>query len=94
MIVVAGASGFIGRALCAELESRGLRITRVGRRATSDIRWPEPGKEFGDEAVRAFAGARAVVSLVGEPISERWTAARQRAHSDTPGGLSRARARA
>lgn len=94
MIVVAGASGFIGRALCAELERRGLRITRVGRRATSTVRWPEPGVEFGDEAVRAFAGARAVVSLAGTPISERWTAARKRAIRDSRVGLTGVLARA
>lgn len=91
---MAGASGFIGRALCAELEGRGLRITRVGRRATADVRWPEPGGEFGDAAVRAFAGARAVVNLVGEPISERWTAARKRAIRDSRVGLTGALARA
>lgn len=97
MIVVAGASGFIGRALCAELERRGLRITRVGRRATADIRWPAPGEEFDAVAVRTFAGARAVVSLVGESISRRWTAARKQEIRDSrvrlTGALARALAR-
>lgn len=94
MIVVAGASGFIGRALCAELERRGLRITRVGRRATSDVRWPAPGGEFEGDAVRAFAGARAVVNLVGESISERWTTARKRAIRESRVGFTGALARA
>lgn len=98
MIVVAGAGGFIGRALCTELERRGHRITRVGRGVTADVRWPPPGEEFSEAAVRVFAGARAVVSLVGEPISARWSAARKRAIRDSrvgrTGALARALARA
>jgi uncharacterized protein (TIGR01777 family) len=98
LIVVTGASGFVGRAVCEEFELRGLRVARIGRGAGANARCPAPGAEFGDDALRALAGARAVVHLAGATIGERWTPARKRAIRDSrvalTGVLARALARA
>lgn len=88
MIVVTGASGFIGRALCDELGRRRHRVTRVGRGAGADIRWPAPGEEFGGDVVRVLAGARAVINLAGASISRRWTTAHKRAIRDSRARLT------
>ncbi len=72
-IVVAGASGLIGRALVARLRASGAEVTRLVRRAAvrpDEIAWnPADGL---DRAV--LAGARAVVVLNGASIGHLpWT---------------------
>ena len=76
MIVVVGASGFVGHALCASLRAAGREVTTVGRGATSDVRWDGTGLP-GDELVARLRGAAAVVNLAGATIGRRWTAARK-----------------
>jgi uncharacterized protein len=61
-VAVAGASGFVGRHLCAALSARGDRVVPVSLR---DAR----------AAAAACEGADAVVNLAGEPVAQRWTAA-------------------
>lgn len=78
MIAVTGARGFVGRAVCDALTSRGHRVLTIGRGAESNVRWPARGAEFGAEALAALAGTRTVINLAGEPIDARWTAARMR----------------
>ncbi|HVZ49397.1 MAG TPA: TIGR01777 family oxidoreductase [Gemmatimonadaceae bacterium] len=94
MIIVTGASGFVGRAVCEEFELRGLRVARIGRGAGADLRWPPPGADFDGDALRAMAGARAVVHLAGATIGERWTPARKRAIRESRVTLTAALARA
>jgi len=77
MIAVTGATGFVGRALCRTLESRGERVLRIGRR-DGDIAWPVDGAEFGQSAIAAMRGVRGVVHLAGESIGKRWTSDRCR----------------
>lgn len=79
MIVVTGARGFIGRAVCNALTSRGHRVLTIGRGRESDLGWPAPGAEFDADAIAALAGTRTVLNLAGEPIDARWTAARKAA---------------
>lgn len=90
-IVVAGATGYLGRALVRALLERGDRVVALVRNETSAQRmlghdvevrsWnpPQPGPWVAD-----LNGADAVVNLAGEPISptsptqaltKRWTAA-------------------
>ena len=78
-VLVTGASGLIGSALCDALFTRGddvVGLTRdPGRARTANPRvswhkW-EPTLERPDPA--AFEGVEAVVNLIGEPIDQRWT---------------------
>jgi uncharacterized protein (TIGR01777 family) len=90
MIAVAGASGFVGRAVCDALTMRGLRVATIGRRAEADIRWPAPGGTFTAEDFVILRQCRAVVNVVGETIGARWTPARRRAIRESREGLTRA----
>jgi len=81
-IAVSGASGLLGRRLCAALEAGGWRVLRLVRgapRAKGELAWsPAAGRL--DPA--PLAGIEAFVHLSGEPIAGvRWTAARKRAIS-------------
>ena len=81
-VVIAGGSGFLGRALTATLEREGHRVSVLTRRARpghpEDIAWT-PNGQSGPWA-RALAGVDAVVNLAGEGIADkRWTAARKQA---------------
>lgn len=65
---VTGASGFIGRRLCARLAASGHEPVPVRRLAEAF-------------APADLAGAEAVIHLAGEPVAQRWTtAARERIH--------------
>lgn len=80
VVVVAGASGLVGRPLCAALAASGWDVRRLVRRgalAPDEIGWdPEKGLIQG----AGLAGAAAVINLAGENIGAgRWTAARRRA---------------
>src|SRR5947207_1774299 len=76
-IVVAGGTGFVGRALRARAEGEGHEVVSLSRR-------PGPGSVVWDAASsgpwqRALDGADAVVNLAGEPVAGgRWTEALSR----------------
>lgn len=78
-VLVTGASGRIGKALCDELLRRGdevVGLTRSPERARAvqpKVTWHawEPTLERPDAA--AFEGVDGVVNLVGERIDQRWT---------------------
>lgn len=81
-IVLAGGTGFLGRALHAALEGAGHRVlvlTRAPRSASrGQIRWTPDGTS-GDWA-QALDGADALVNLAGEGIADRrWNEARKQA---------------
>lgn len=75
-VVVAGASGFIGRALCDRLSRDGYQVIALSRTpraqlcATSVVWNP---RKVGDWA-QHFESAEAVINLSGAPITLRWTA--------------------
>ena len=83
-IVVTGATGMIGSALCRKLLSEGHEITILSREPekthasfpqTSVFPWEAVS---GPPCMEAVDGADAVVHLAGEPIAEgRWTAKRK-----------------
>lgn len=79
-IVVSGATGLIGSALCQFLTAGGHRVDRLVRRppppGTTDIPW-DPARGALDPA--ALEGADAVVHLAGESVAGRWTIAKKRA---------------
>jgi uncharacterized protein (TIGR01777 family) len=78
-VLVTGASGAIGSALCDSLIARGDEIVGLSRdperarRTNPTVRWHpwEPTMERPPEA--AFEEVEAVVNLVGETIDQRWT---------------------
>ncbi|OGW84578.1 MAG: TIGR01777 family protein [Omnitrophica bacterium RIFCSPHIGHO2_02_FULL_46_11] len=78
-IIVTGASGFIGRALCEALLNRGedlILLTRASSKAprhskASVVVW---NPEDSDSIVNEIDGSDAVINLAGEPvIGKRWT---------------------
>jgi uncharacterized protein len=78
-VLVTGASGRIGKALCDELLARGDEVVGLtrdpdkARAAQSQIIWHawEPTLERPADA--AFEGVDGVINLVGEKINQRWT---------------------
>ena len=88
-IAVSGATGLIGRQLCAYLTTGGhsvLRLVRPGPNlpAIDDVAW---NPDAGTIDAAALEGVDAVIHLAGEPVSERWSAEHKRAilHSRTAG---------
>ena len=80
-IVIAGGSGFLGRALADGLRREGRQVKVLTRRpgplAADDVRWnPESGGAWSGVLERTDA----VLNLAGEGIADRsWTAARKAA---------------
>ncbi len=86
-IVVTGATGTIGRAVCLELLARGHQPVALSRDPTAAAgtfpdsvewyAWKEPLIMLPPAA--ALTGAGGVIHLLGEPVSQRWSpAAKQR----------------
>lgn len=79
-IVVAGGTGFLGRALTTHLAKHGHTVRVLTRRPTAAdanaVEW-QPDGTVGDWA-RALRGASAIVNLAGAGIADaRWTTARK-----------------
>jgi uncharacterized protein (TIGR01777 family) len=78
-VLVTGASGFIGSALCEALLARGDEVVGLtrdpakARRANPEVTWHawEPTRER--PPAEAFDGVHGVVNLLGEKINQRWT---------------------
>lgn len=69
-IIVAGGSGFIGRALVKELKSAGYNPQVLGRGKSADIQWD--ARTLGPWSEH-ISGAAAVINLVGENVAQPWT---------------------
>src|SRR5262249_2143894 len=78
-VLVTGASGFIGSALCDSLLVRGDSVvgrTRApgrARRTTPAVVWHPWEPTLERPPAEAFGGVDGVVNLVGERIDQRWT---------------------
>jgi uncharacterized protein (TIGR01777 family) len=78
-VLVTGASGFIGSALCDALLDRGDDVVALSRdiqraRSTNPaIAWHTWEPELERPPQDAFEGVDAVVNLLGEKINQRWT---------------------
>jgi uncharacterized protein len=80
-VVVTGATGTIGRAVCRRLEARGDEVVALSRdreRAAKALGdqvevqvWADPTGEM--PPVEALTGADAIVHLVGEPVAQSWS---------------------
>lgn len=91
-VVIAGASGFMGRYLAGKYRAEGRECVTVSR-SGADVTWDNP-----DELARAVDGADLVVGLAGKSVDCRYTA-RNRAEIlssrvETTAALSRAISRA
>lgn len=79
-VLIAGASGLIGRALTPFLQTQGHSVVRLVRRAPGDadeVFWNPAGGEID---VAALEGVDAIINLSGENVGGgRWTAARREA---------------
>ncbi len=89
-VVLTGATGTIGREVADALSARGdtvVALSRDGERASAVLAgveahtWAEPQSEPPPAA--ALAGADAVINLMGEPISQRWSADAKRRIRDS-----------
>lgn len=77
-VAVAGASGFIGRGVCAALRASGHEVLSMGRGPASDIRWDPVEGVFNEGERERVRGCDAVVHVAGATIARRWTEARKR----------------
>lgn len=72
-IIVSGAHGLIGSALCTFLNAKGNQVLTLSRGFAADansVRWdPEKGRLDKDK----IEGVQAVVHLAGESVAQRWT---------------------
>jgi uncharacterized protein (TIGR01777 family) len=88
-VLVTGASGRIGKALCDELLKRGdevvglTRSPEKARAAAPRIAWHAWEPTLERPAAEAFEGVDGVVNLVGERIDQRWTDAAKRKIMDS-----------
>lgn len=90
-MLVTGATGFIGSAVCAACARAGHDVVALSRDAVSARRrlpmvhavhaWPDPVGTLPPPA--ALDGAGAVVHLLGEPVNGRWTAAKKKQIRDS-----------
>lgn len=78
-VLVTGASGLLGSALCDALLGRGDEVAGLSRdpgrarAANPAVAWHAWEAASERPPPEAIAGADAVVNLVGEPINQRWT---------------------
>lgn len=72
IVLVSGATGLLGSALCALLEKNGHSVRRLSRGAHSDVRWDV---DAGTIDAGAMTDVDVVVHLAGEPVAQRWTEA-------------------
>jgi len=93
VIVVTGASGFIGRTVCEDIRAVGLTVCTVGRSQASDVCWPS-GAPAPPSLAAALAKSTGVVHLAGESIGARWTSARRAAIQESRVGRTAALASA
>ncbi len=81
-VCVMGATGLLGRALCAALERAGVRVTRYSRSARPGFAHWDPAK--GDIDAGPLARADAVINLAGEGLADkRWTDKRKQLLRDS-----------
>jgi uncharacterized protein len=82
-VVVTGATGTIGGAVCRELLARGDQPVALSRNpataagklpeAVEGHAWPDP--LAAQPPAESLSGATAVIHLLGEPVAQRWSAA-------------------
>jgi len=69
-VLVSGATGMLGQALCIALGAKGHSVRRLSRGTTADVQWDV---DAGTIDAGAMTGVDVVVHLAGEPVAQRWT---------------------
>ncbi|HAV14180.1 MAG TPA: TIGR01777 family protein [Opitutae bacterium] len=69
-ILVTGASGLVGRPLCAALEAQGYAVRRLSRGEDAEFQWDVEAGHLDAAAVR---GVTAIIHLAGETVAQRWS---------------------
>jgi uncharacterized protein len=89
-VTISGATGLIGRRLVGELKDAGWRVTvltrdpeRARERLGEDVEAQAWDLLSGPAPAAALSGRDAVVSLAGEPVSQRWSEQAKRAIRDS-----------
>ncbi len=78
-VLVTGASGTIGRAVCDALTARGDEVVGLSRspeksrQSNPGVTWLAWNPALERPPAEAFDGVGGVINLVGEPINQRWT---------------------
>ncbi|MBM7830444.1 NAD dependent epimerase/dehydratase family enzyme [Agromyces cerinus] len=67
-VVIAGASGFIGRHLVARYRAAGIEVRTIGRGASADAAWGDPAAIAG-----LVDGCDVLVNLAGKSVNCRYT---------------------
>ena len=84
-VLISGATGFVGRALCERLAAEGHTLrafSRNQRRAQQTLPGVEVfawDAEHDEPSTKALAGVDAVIHLAGESVVGRWTQAKKQA---------------
>lgn len=80
-VLITGASGTIGRAVCDALLARGdevvglTRDTERARETNPTVSWHRWDPALERPPAESLAGVDGIINLVGEPINQRWTEA-------------------
>jgi uncharacterized protein (TIGR01777 family) len=74
-VLISGASGFLGQAICAQLKTSGHKVLPLVRRrskrpAEEEVYWNPESEEIEQDRLE---GVDAVIHLAGEPVVGRWT---------------------
>lgn len=74
-VVVAGGSGFLGKAICRAFSEAGWTPAVLSRRPDSKSPWSQAAWDAKSPGPwgQSLEGAGAVVNLAGEPVSQKWT---------------------
>ena len=71
-VLISGATGLVGRAVCDALEGRGHVVKRLSRSGNADVHWD---LHVGTMDADAMKDVDVVVHLAGETVAQRWTKA-------------------
>lgn len=88
-VAISGATGLVGRQLCAALTARGDEVVVLTRDPSREHGLPAvatrafPPGEGAEVPVELFDDVEACVHLAGEPVKGRWTAAKKQAIRDS-----------
>lgn len=77
VVLVSGASGFVGRFACDYLTQHGWRVRRLVRRTPQSPDEVDWDPERGELSARALDGVFGVIHLAGESVNGRWTASKK-----------------